>query len=156
MREKHWSVSHMHFNQALLARAVMLILNVTFVVCNYRFVSRSILGKFAYSKSQYNRTLYFFLKRFYLFIFREGEGKEKERERNSMCGCLLHTPYWGHGPQPRHVPRLGTEPATFWFAGPCSIHWATAARARLFHKLYLIQTWNFSDLSILIISLNCW
>ena len=21
-----------------------------------------------------------------------------------MCGCLLHTPYWGRGLQPSHVP----------------------------------------------------
>ena len=40
----------------------------------------------------------------YLFIyFYREEGKEKERE-TSMCGCLLCTPYWGPGPQPRHVP----------------------------------------------------
>lgn len=44
------------FNQATLARAVMPIVNVNFVVCNYRFVSRSILKKFGYSKSQYNKT----------------------------------------------------------------------------------------------------
>ena len=58
----------------------------------------------------------------YLFLGR-GEGKEKEREREtSMCGCLSLTPYWGPGPQTRHVPRLGIEPATLWFTGPCSIH----------------------------------
>ena len=34
------------------------------------------------------------------------------------------------GPQPRHVPWLGIEPANLWFAGPRSIHWATPARAR--------------------------
>ena len=27
-----------------------------------------------------------------------------------MCGCLLHAPCWGPGPQPRHVSRLGIEP----------------------------------------------
>ena len=46
-----------------------------------------------------------------------------------MCGCLLHAPYWGPGPQPRHVPWLGIKPATLWFAGWCSIHWAIPARA---------------------------
>ena len=30
----------------------------------------------------------------------------------SMCGCLLHAPYWGPGLKPRHVPWLGIEPAT--------------------------------------------
>ena len=34
-----------------------------------------------------------------------------------MCVCLSYTLYWGPGPQPRHVPWLGIEPATLWFAG---------------------------------------
>ena len=46
-----------------------------------------------------------------------------------MCGCLLCVPSWGPSPQPRPVPRLGIEPATLWFAGWHSIHWATPARA---------------------------
>ena len=44
---------------------------------------------------------------FYLFIlkilfiyFREGKGGRE----TLICGCLLHTPHWGHGLQPRHVP----------------------------------------------------
>ena len=53
-----------------------------------------------------------------------------------MCGCLLCAPYWGPGPQPRHVPWLGIEPATLWFAGQHWIHWATPARA----------LWNISGL----------
>ena len=69
---------------------------------------------------------YYFL-RFYLFIFRE-RGREGEREREtSMCGCLSRTPYWGPGPQPRHVPWLGIEPMALWFAGRHSIHWAAPA-----------------------------
>ena len=50
-------------------------------------------------KGQYTKIF----KRFYLFIFRERGGREKERE-TLMCGCLASTPYWGPGPQPRHVP----------------------------------------------------
>ena len=55
-----------------------------------------------------------------------------------MCGCLSCAPYWGAGPQPRHVPWLGIRLATLWFAGQHSIHWATPARAEnqiklLFH-----------------------
>ena len=58
---------------------------------------------------------YHFLKRFYLFIFRE-RGREGERGRGtSMCGCLLCAPNWGPGPQPRPVPWLGIEPAILWF-----------------------------------------
>ena len=57
-------------------------------------------------------------------------GKGKERE-TSMCGCLSHASWWGPDPQPRHVPWLGIEPATFGFTGPRSIHWATPARVLL-------------------------
>ena len=46
-----------------------------------------------------------------------------------MWGCFSRAPYWGPGPQPRHVPWLGIEPATLWFSGRPSIHWATPARA---------------------------
>ena len=44
-------------------------------------------------------------KRFYLFICRE----EKGGRETSMWGCLLHTPYWGPGPQPRPVPVTGNQ-----------------------------------------------
>ena len=30
--------------------------------------------------------------------------------------CLLCTPFWGCGPQPRHVPWLRIEPVILWFA----------------------------------------
>ena len=63
----------------------------------------------------------------YLFLVR-GEGSEKEGG-TSMCGCLLCAPYWGPGPQPRHVPWLGIQSATLCFAVWRSIHWATPARA---------------------------
>ena len=39
----------------------------------------------------------------YLFIFKRGREREEKRE-TSMCGRLLHGPYWGPGPQPLHVP----------------------------------------------------
>ena len=69
-----------------------------------------------------------FFKDFIYLILERGEGKEKGRE-TSMCGCLLRAPYWGPGLHPRHVPWLGIEPVTLWFAGQCSIHWATPVRA---------------------------
>ena len=40
---------------------------------------------------------------FYLFLDRR-EGREKERERNINVWLPLMCPYWGPGPQPRHVP----------------------------------------------------
>ena len=74
-------------------------------------------------------TWLFFFKWVYLFIFRE-RGREGERE-TSVCGCLSCTSYWGPGPQPRHVSWLGLKRETLWFAGQCSIHRATPARAPL-------------------------
>ena len=72
----------------------------------------------------------FFLKIFiYLFVER-GEGREKERERNISVWLHLHAPYWGPGPQPKHVPWLGIEPATLWFTGQHSIHCATPVKAK--------------------------
>ena len=63
----------------------------------------------------------------YLFLERGTEGER--RSKTSTCSCLLCAPYWGPGSQPRHVPWLGIEPMTFWFAGWHSIPWATPARA---------------------------
>ena len=58
----------------------------------------------------------FIFKRFLKFIFREGKGGRKRGREISMCGCLSRAPYWGPGPQPRHVPGLGIKLATLWFA----------------------------------------
>ena len=45
-----------------------------------------------------------------LIDFREGgKGGRKSGRETSMCGCLSRAPYWGPGPQPRHVPWLGFE-----------------------------------------------
>ena len=80
----------------------------------------------------------------YLFIYFKRHGK-KGRE-TSVCGCLLHTPNWGPGLQPRCVPWQGITPATLWFTGQHSVHWATLPGAeRLFMYaccsfVYLI--WN--------------
>ena len=78
-------------------------------------------------------SLPFFFLRFYLFIFREkgGEGEtEGEKHwcvRNTSIDCVSHAPNQGPGPQPRHVPWLGMKPATLWFPGWHSVHWATPA-----------------------------
>ena len=49
-----------------------------------------------------------------------------------MCGCLSYAPYWGPGPQPRHVLWRGNQPETLWFTGWLLIHWTTPARAYFF------------------------
>ena len=38
-------------------------------------------------------------------------------------------PDWAQCPQPRHVPSLGMEPATFQCVGRCPTNWAMPARA---------------------------
>ena len=53
-----------------------------------------------------NRLSMFFKKRLYLFIFRERgrEGEKRQCTRETLIRCLSHTPSWGSGLQPRHVP----------------------------------------------------
>ena len=62
-----------------------------------------------------------------------------------MCGCLSHAPYWGPGPQPRHVPWLEIELVTLWFTGQHSIHWATPARATL--ETYIVLLTNVTPIN---------
>ena len=103
---------------ALCGRAAFLL--IVFPVT----VTKEVLSKYLLSV-----VLFFlrFFKKDFIYFFRKRKGQEKRRE-TLMCGCLLYTPYWGPGPQPRHVPWLGIEPATLWFTGLHSIHWATPAR----------------------------
>ena len=70
---------------------------------------------------------FFFFK--ILFVLDRGEGREGGRE-TSMCDCLSHAPYWGPGLKHRYVPYLRIEQVSLWLVGRCSIHWATAARAK--------------------------
>ena len=71
--------------------------------------------------------MFFFFKGFIYLFLETGEGREKGRE-TSICGCLSRAPYWGPGPQPKHVPWLGIELVALWFTGEHPIHWATPAR----------------------------
>ena len=73
---------------------------------------------------------FFFLK--ILFIFRE-RGREREREEEKhqcvVASCVPPTGDLACNP--------GIELATLWFAGRCSIHRATPARARA--GLYVVS-----------------
>ena len=68
-----------------------------------------------------------------LFSERGGEGERNGEKhqcvRDTLISCLSYHPNWGPGLQPRHVPWLGIELATFWFIGRHSVHWTTPARA---------------------------
>ena len=78
-----------------------------------------------------------------LFIFRE-RGREGEREgRHINVWLSLMHPALGTWPATRHVPWLGIELETLWFAGWCSVHWATPARAHLSFRRYLYNSIRF-------------
>ena len=88
----------------------------------------TLLNSYIYSRVFGKYIPWDFLKRFYLFIFKEGKGGRKRGTETSMCGCLSRAPLRGPDPQPRHVPWLGIELVAFWFSGRHSVHWATWAR----------------------------
>ena len=54
-----------------------------------------------------------------------------ERRRETSVWLPVAYPLLGNGLQPRRMPWLGLEPATLWFPGWHSIHWATSARTSL-------------------------
>ena len=59
---------------------------------------------------------------FYLFFRERGKEREKEGEkqlcvRETLIGYHPNAPTWGLGPQARHVPSPGIEPATLQLAG---------------------------------------
>ena len=72
----------------------------------------------------------------FIYLFsesrREGEkeGEKHQCVRETWIGCLFLLHDLGPGLQPRHVTWQRIELATFWFAGQCSIHWATQAREK--------------------------
>ena len=53
-----------------------------------------------------------FLKRSYLFIFRE-RGREEERKGEKHQCVVASLTQWGPGPQPRQEPRLGITQRPF-------------------------------------------
>ena len=62
----------------------------------------------------------------------------------SVCGCLLCTPYWGPGLQPRHEPQLGIQLGTLCFISQHSIYLATSARTKsiVFIQVILYQLFS--------------
>ena len=93
----------------------------------------SFLAKNNEKKMKYHH----FLKRFYLFIFRErGKGGRVGGRETSMCGCLSCTPYWGCGPQHRHVPETRNQTRDPLIHSLALHHWATPARVK-HHHFYL-------------------
>ena len=87
----------------------------------------------------------------YIYIFKDficllwEWGREGEREwekqqhsRDTSSGCLSHALNWGLDLNPGMCPdQEGIQPATFWFTGQHSIHWATPARAYACVYIYI-------------------
>ena len=75
--------------------------------------------------------VFFFLRFFILFIFRQRE-REGERE-GEKHQCVVASPVPPTGDLAHNSGTcpawLGIKPATLWFTGWCLIHWATTARA---------------------------
>ena len=70
-------------------------------VCNFNRVIKE--------KEQYGFSFFVYFPYFIYLLLRTlfletGEGREAERERNINVWLLSRAPYWGPGPQLRHVP----------------------------------------------------
>ena len=90
------------------------------------------------------------------------ERRKRERKKHQAVASHAH-PNQGPNLQPRHVPWLGIEPATFCFARQCPTHWATPARAHFCLHISLLQntgetperTLNFL-FTLLLYSIQCY
>ena len=82
-----------------------------------------------------------FFKRFYLFIYlfmyvciyflKRGREGEREGKKHQCVVASGMPPIGDLARHPGMCPRLGISPVTLWFAGQCSVHWATPARAEM-------------------------
>ena len=96
----------------------------------------------AQSTELHQPVLFIYFKDFIYLLFREKrteeerEGEKHQCMRNTSTSCLSCAPSWGPGPHPRHVPCLGVKLTTVQFAGWCSVHWGTPARAM---SLYFLK-----------------
>ena len=116
---------------------------LSFVTYNRRFQLKTVYSFiFILTFTSTNKLFILMCFKKILFIYFRQRGKEGEREGEKHQRVVAsHTfPPLGTwpGPQPRHVPWLGIEPATLWFTGQHSVHWATPARAHL-HVLSTIS-----------------
>ena len=72
-----------------------------------------------------------------LFNFRErGREGEKEGEKHQYVVVFPSAPYWGPGPQPRHVPRLGIEPSNHLVRRPVLSPLSHTSQGKLRHFKY--------------------
>ena len=89
-----------------------------FLLCEFYFIFVYSCQTFLFQKTP-SKLLLFLIRILFIYIQREGKGGRKRGRDISMCGCFSLGPYWGPGPQPRHVPCLGIEQVVLWFTA-CS------------------------------------
>ena len=104
-------------------------------------------------------TYLFFLKIVFVYFKTEREGRRKRGRETSLCGCLSHAPYWGPGPQPRHVPSLGIKLATFWFIALNPLSYTSQGCFYDFNKIVkfilLERKWNEELIIMMYELLSC-
>lgn len=90
----------------------------------------------------------------FFFLRKRGGGKEYQISMQEWSfSCHLHVSYKGLSPQPKHVPWLGIEPATFPWMGWHLTNWATAAKANTWFLCSIhnsLPSFPFSEICILI------
>ena len=52
----------------------------------------------------YYKYIYVYFKALFIYFQRQGKGGRKRWTETSVCGCLVHGPHWGPGPQPGMCP----------------------------------------------------
>ena len=91
----------------------------------------------------------FFNKDFIYLLLERGESEGERGRETSTCERyinqlpLMH-PLLGTWPATQACAWLGVKPATLWFTGQHSIHWATPARANHYH-FYTWTEWNLHE-----------
>ena len=123
-----WNIRPKHVNIAL-------ILNIlSNIGTSCKFIKRLAFSSLNWEKGESieNPHYYLFLKIFIYLFLERGEGREKERERNINVCLPLMWPPLGTWPTTQACALIRHRTSDPLIHSPCSIHWATAARARKF------------------------
>ena len=91
---------------------------------------------------------FFFFKDFIYSFLERGEGKDKERERNINVWLPLTCPPLGTWPATQACALSGNQTGDPLVRSPCSVHWATPARAYHCLLVFRVQVFNHCGVSI--------
>ena len=96
--------------------------------------------------------LFLFLKYFIYLFLERGEGREKHQS----VVASHSPPHWGPGLQPRHVPWLGIESVTLWFAVLNSLSHASQGWASFYLLRGIIISFSLSYLFMDAVHFSFW